>query len=281
MRRLSCFLFALTFSYLALPAQTCCAPAADSPTAEFAALGTQKAFQNAHANPQPLAYQDAKGKDVSFLTPDGKTGQGYYIGTEQATGRYLLLIHEWWGLNDHIRQEAENWYATLEDVNVLAIDLYDGKVATERKQAAEFMQGVKEERAKAIIQGALNNMGPDAQVQTIGWCFGGGWSHQAAIMAGAQAQGCIIYYGMPESDPEKLKPLQADVLGIFAGQDKWINGEVVAKFEAAMQSAGKNLTARTFDAAHAFANPSRDIYDAQAAQEARQMSLDFLKAHFK
>ncbi|HHG84337.1 MAG TPA: dienelactone hydrolase family protein, partial [Bacteroidetes bacterium] len=121
----------------------------------------------------------------------------------------------------------------------------------------------------------------EAQVQTIGWCFGGGWSHQASIMAATQGAGCVIYYGMPEVDQAKLKPLQADVLGIFAGQDQWINGEVVRNFEAAMQQAGKSISTKTFDAAHAFANPSRAIYDKKAADEANQMSLAFLQSHFK
>ncbi|MEM0999829.1 MAG: dienelactone hydrolase family protein [Bacteroidota bacterium] len=265
-----------------LPAQpkSCCETECATPTAAFASLGMEVDFRTTHANPTGFILEDPRGTAVKFLTPDGQTANGYYIPAETPSPNYLLVIHEWWGLNDYVRNESDRLHAALGNVNVLALDLYDGKVATERAQAAEYMRGASEERIRAIVRGALNNVGPQAKVQTIGWCFGGGWSHQTAIMAGTQASGCVIYYGMPESDPEKLGALQAPVLGIFAGQDKWINGEVVAKFEGAMREAGKTVTTKTFDAAHAFANPSRDIYDETATREANQMALDFLKAHF-
>lgn len=260
---------------------SCCDADGPTPTAEFANLGEKQQFQAAHANPQGFVLENPKGETITFLTADGATGSGYYLPAEKHSGKYLIVIHEWWGLNDYVRNEAERLHGELGDVNILALDLYDGKVATDRKKAAEYMKGASEERIRAIIRGALNNVGPDAKVQTIGWCFGGGWSHQTAIMAGAQSTGCVMYYGMPETDTDKLAPLQAPVLGLFAGKDKWINAEVVAKFEAAMKSADKTLTVKSFDAEHAFANPTRDIYDEKAAKEANEMALKFLQANFE
>jgi carboxymethylenebutenolidase len=276
-------LLAVVFSFpflLSAQSQSCCDADASSPTSQFADLGTRKEFRAVHANPTGFVLENPKGTEVKFLTPDGQTANGYYIPAGAPSQKYLLVIHEWWGLNDYVRGESDRLHGELGDVNVLALDLYDGKVATERKQAAEYMKGASEERIRAIIRGALNNLGPEARVQTIGWCFGGGWSHQTAIMAGDQATGCVIYYGMPETKVEKLAALQAPVLGIFASQDGWINAEVVAKFEKAMGEAGKEVTTRTFDAAHAFANPTRDIYDKSAATEANQLALDFIRKHF-
>ena len=87
------------------------------------------------------------------------------------------------------------------------------------------MQGVKEDRAKAIIKGAIAYAGPNAHIATIGWCFGGGWSLQASLLAGKQDVACVMYYGMPEQDVNKLKTLHADVLGNFANKDNWINSK--------------------------------------------------------
>lgn len=276
------FSFALLWA-VSLQAQShsCCDANAPTPTAEFANLGEKRQFQAAHANPKGFVLENPKGQTLTFLTADGATGSGYYLAAEKNSGKYLIVIHEWWGLNDYVRNEAERLHGELGDVNILALDLYDGKVATDRKQAAEYMQGASEERIRAIIRGALNNIGSDAKVQTIGWCFGGGWSHQTAIMAGSQSVGCVMYYGMPETDVDKLGPLEAPVLGIFAGKDKWINADVVAKFEAAMQSADKTLTVKSYDAEHAFANPTRDIYDEKSAKDANALALKFLQGNFE
>ncbi|MEM7037184.1 MAG: dienelactone hydrolase family protein, partial [Bacteroidota bacterium] len=173
---------------------SCCDPSEGSATASFAALGQEDGFRAAHQTPRNFVLEDAKGANVTFLTPDGKTGGGYYVPAETDADKYLFVIHEWWGLNDHIRAEAERLQAELGDVHVLALDLYDGKVATDRQSASQYMQSVDEARAKAIIQGALNNVGAEAKVGTIGWCFGGGWSLQATLLAGSQAAGCVLYY---------------------------------------------------------------------------------------
>jgi carboxymethylenebutenolidase len=87
----------------------------------------------------------------------------------------------------------------------------------------------------------LPTPGPKAHIATIGWCFGGGWSLQTSLLAGKKAVACVMYYGMPEQDVNKLKTLNADVLGNFANKDQWINPKVVAKFDADMKAAGKKV----------------------------------------
>ena len=132
-------------------------------------------------------------------------------------------------MNDYIKQESEKIFKTLGYVNVIAIDLYDKKVATNRDSAGKYMQAVKTERATAIIQGALNYAGADADIATIGWCFGGGWSLQASLLAGARARACVMYYGMPEESEEKLSDLQSPVFFVWPEQDKWINKDEIGR----------------------------------------------------
>jgi len=143
------------------------------------------------------------------------------------------------------------------------------------------MQAVKTERAAAIIKGAEMYAGPKAQFASVGWCFGGGWSLQSALLGGKQTVGCVMYYGMPEKDVAKLKTLNSDVLGLFAEQDKWINPEVVKQFEKDMAAAGKKVTVKEYPADHAFANPSNPKYNKELAADAHQKALAYLKARLK
>jgi carboxymethylenebutenolidase len=200
---------------------------------------------------------------------------------KKPTNNWLFVIHEWWGLNDFVKHESEKIYNDLGDVNVLDLDLYDGKVAATREDAGKYMQAVKEDRAQAIIKGALAYVGPNAHIATIGWCFGGGWSLQASILAGKQDVACVMYYGMPEQDVNKLKALHADVLGNFANKDGWINPKVVATFEENMKAAGKKLEVHQYDADHGFANPSNPIYDSAATKDAYEHTIAFLKPRLK
>lgn len=258
---------------------SCCTkPSADA-TTQFAVLGSDKNFQAKHDNPLPFTLQNQKGKMVTFKTPDGKTGSAYEIKAPKKTDNYLLVIHEWWGLNDYIKQEAERLASELGNVNVLALDLYDGQVAADREKAVQYMQSVTPERGKAIINGAINYAGKDPDIATIGWCFGGSWSLQTAIEAGDKAEAAVIYYGMPERDVERLKKLNAPVLGIFAQQDGSITPEIVRDFEQKMKQANKDVTIKMYDAVHAFANPSNPKYDKQAAEDAHKLAIAFLKKH--
>ena len=234
------------------------------------------AFQAAHETPDAIATP-TDGSMMTFPTPDGKTASAYALVPENPDGNFLFVIHEWWGLNDHIKQEAGRLFNSLGDVTVLALDMYDGKVATSQEQAGEFMQAVTEDRANAIIQGALNYAGDEAGIGTVGWCFGGGWSLKASILAGDQGKACVMYYGMPVQEADKLAPIKADILGIFAEKDGWITPEVVSKFESLAKATGENIEIHEYDAVHAFANPSNPKYDKEKADEANAIALKFLQ----
>jgi carboxymethylenebutenolidase len=229
---------------------SCCSV---SSTAQFAMLSNDKNFETTHESPLAFNYEAKSGKFISFPTKDSLEGKGFFVKADSETNNYLFVIHEWWGLNDYIERESEKLQTEL-GVNVLALDLYDGKVATTAEQAGKLMQSVSEERAKAIINGAIQYVGAKAKIGTVGWCFGGGWSMQTSLLAKKQAVGCVIYYGMPEKDSSKLAALNCDVLGIFGTKDKWISPVVVQEFEKNMKKANKTLTVKNYDADHAFAN---------------------------
>lgn len=243
-------------------------------------LATDKDFSGGHDAPLPYSYA-GDGQMITFKTTDGQTGHAFEIKSAKPSNKYLFVIHEWWGLNDYIKKEAATYAQEMPGVNVIALDLYDGQVATTPEEAGKLMQGVKTERAQAIIKGAEMYAGPKAQFASVGWCFGGGWSLQSALLGGKQTVGCVMYYGMPEKDVAKLKTLNSDVLGLFAEQDKWINPEVVKQFEKDMAAAGKKVTVKEYPADHAFANPSNPKYNKELAADAHQRALTYLKARLK
>ena len=244
---------------------------------DMAQFSEDEEFKESHEQPTEINFM-GKGRMLEFNTVDGETAKGYLLTPERKTDKVLFVIHEWWGLNDQIKKEAQRLFDSLENVTVLALDLYDGKVATTQENASKLMQSVQPERAESIIRGAIGLMGTNAKIATVGWCFGGGWSLKASIIAGNQGAGCVIYYGMPVQEPNEIAPLKADILGIFANQDGWITPEVVTNFEDLANQAGKNLEVHQFDAEHAFANPSSPRYKEDAAQVANQVVLSFLQS---
>jgi carboxymethylenebutenolidase len=245
----------------------------------FTSFGGQKEFKDAHQVPADFVLKDAKGKMITFDTKDGKPANAYFVASPKKSEKYILVFHEWWGLNDFIKREADELQSKLGNVNILAIDLYDGNVATNRDDAAKYMQAAKPERDMDIISGAIKFVGKDAQVGTIGWCFGGGWSLQASIMLGKQGKACVMYYGIIKNTPETFKDLNAPVLGIFAEKDGWVTPAVVSNLEKNIKEAGKKITVKSFNADHAFANPSNTSFDEKATKEAKSLTLEFFEEH--
>ncbi|MEM9829000.1 MAG: dienelactone hydrolase family protein [Bacteroidota bacterium] len=241
----------------------------------FASLANDPTFRGKHDLVE-YTHENARGEEITFATPDGQQGMAYYLSAKEESNQYLLVIHEWWGLNDHIKREAEKLHKDLDNVHVMALDIYDGKVATTRELAQKYMQSVSTDRAKAIINGAIQHAGESAEIATIGWCFGGGWSLQSTILADEQAIGCVMYYGMPVQEIAQIQEIKTDVLGIFAEYDGYITPKVVEEFEQKMKEADKNITVHMYEADHGFANPSGSRYDEDAATDAYDKTLAFL-----
>lgn len=254
--------------------KSCCST---EESVSFTSFSEEKEFRDIHQIPAAFTLKDALGQMITFKTKDGKSANGYFVISEKPSNKFIFVFHEWWGLNDYIRKESDELKKKLVDVNILAIDLYDGNVADNREDAAKYMQSVKDERAFNIIKGAIDYVGKEAKVGTIGWCFGGGWSLQASIMLGKQGRACVMYYGIIENTPETFKELNAPVLGIFAEKDGWVNPEVYGNLEKNLKAAGKNVTIKSYDADHAFANPSNAKFDEKATKDAKELTLKFFK----
>jgi carboxymethylenebutenolidase len=273
-------LVALVVAHVSNAQHNCCT--ISQVTMHNAELAMNDEFVKTHLEPKAFTLETPKGEMVEFATADGKMAKAYLLKSARKSKKYLFVFHEWWGLNDYIKKEAEQYAADLKDVNVMAIDLYDGQVATTREDAAKLMGGMSDARARAIVNGALTYAGKKAKVATTGWCMGGAWSLQTAIEGQKKVVGCVMYYGFPEMNVDKLKLLQTDILGIFAEKDAFINVETVKAFEAKVKEAGKTITVYNYVAVHAFANPSNPEYNAQAAKDAYETKvLPYLKARLK
>lgn len=236
-------------------------------------------FAYLHPAPLKLNSWQAQGKRISFPAADGKDAQGYYIAPNKKSKKWLIVIQEWWGLNEQIMAEADKYAASLGDFNVLAVDLFDGKVAATPDSAMKYSRGADPARVATIIKAAITQAGQDAGIYSVGWCFGGMWSLQTAILAGKQAKGTIMFYGRPETDIEKLKTIQCDVLGFFGNLDKSPSPEMVNAFEKSMADIGKPLVTHKYEAGHGFANPSNPRHDANATADSYSKAIAFLKTH--
>ncbi|XXX74800.1 dienelactone hydrolase family protein [Sorangium sp. So ce134] len=195
----------------------------------------------------------------------------------------LVVIHEWWGLNEHIKhwtdRLAEDGYAAL------AVDMYGGKVATTPDDAMAAMKAVDEAKGLEVVRAAHRFLSTDARVSaqrtgSIGWCFGGAWSLKLALNE-PELDAAVIYYGRLVTDPAQLKAIKAPVLGVFGNKDKGIPPEVVNEFDKALHDAGVEHQVLRYDADHAFANPSGERYDTKAAADAWEKVRQFLAAKLK
>ena len=209
----------------------------------------------------------------------GKSVHAYLAMPAKTPAPAIVIIHEWWGLNDQIKA------VTAEFANqgylALAIDLMGGAVATTRAAASAQMKAVNGAQADETAAHWVNWMrGHDkstGKVSTVGWCFGGGWSLNASISRPVDAT--VIYYGRVTRTAQDLARLKGRVLGHFATQDKWINKNMVGAFEAAMKGADKPVASHWYEANHAFANPTSARYDAGDAKLAWTRTLDFFRAN--
>ena len=255
---------------------SCCSA---SSVTEFANLGKDLSFILTHEEPLPYVLQNPSGTTTTFPIAGESDGQGYYIKGAKTSTKWIFVIQEWWGLNDYIRNEAEKLHKAFPDAHILALDMYDGKTATKREEAAALMQAAKPERLEKIIINAAIFAGKDAKIATIGWCFGGAWSNKAAVLLGEKAVASVMYYGMPVSDMAQLSDIKAPILGIFAEMDGWISPKVVEDFKSNMQKANKSLELHTYAADHAFANPSNPKFNKEFADDAWAKSIAFIKKH--
>lgn len=197
----------------------------------------------------------------------------------------IILIQEWWGLTDWIKQNADRYAA--KGYVVIAPDLYRGKVAADADEAHQLMRGLPDDRAMADMKAAFDFLAVRADVDpkriaVAGWCMGGGYALSLAL-AEPRLAGVIINYGRLVSDAEKLKKLEAPVQGNFGGTDKGISVEDVRAFETALKTNGTVTDIMIFESSgHGFMNPNNTKgYDAKAAEKAWARMDSFLEKHLR
>ena len=226
------------------------------------------------------------GTDVAYATVGDKTITGYLARPEGRTAHAgILVIQEWWGLNDNIRAMADRLAG--EGYVALAVDLYEGEVAVSRDGAASLMRKSME-RESALednLRQAYTYLTAEAgasEIGVIGWCFGGGWSLRTAMLMGDRIGAAVIYYGRLVTDPEELSSLSAPILGIFGELDDGIPVETVREFESALVSRRHDAQIHIYpDADHAFANPSGTRYNEAAAADAWAKTLRFFDQYLR
>ena len=193
----------------------------------------------------------------------------------------IIMIHEWWGLNDNIRAMAERLAG--EGYIVLAVDLFGGDMATDPEAARLLMLRAVEDPAgvSSNIEQAFAFVSETAgapAVASLGWCFGGGWSLNTAMMFPEQLDAAVIYYGQVTDDEDKLRPVQAPILGFFGDEDQGIKIQSVNRFEEALERLRKSHAIHVYaGAGHAFANPTGNNYNAEYAEDAWAKTLAFLR----
>ncbi|MCB9882913.1 MAG: dienelactone hydrolase family protein [Planctomycetes bacterium] len=199
----------------------------------------------------------------------------------------IVVIHEWWGLNDHIRHWADRLAA--DGYAALAVDLYGGQVAETPEQARSLMMAVDADHAADVLARAHRLLAEDPRVRApkrgvVGWCFGGGWSLKHAI-ATPDLDAAVLYYGRLETDPKVLAAIHAPLLAIFGTRDQGIPPAAVQAFEEAAKQADTppsfSLRVLSYDAEHAFANPSSARYDAVSASAAWDEVRAFFASHLR
>ena len=241
------------------------------------------AREHAGDTPVPAAAGGAPAREVSGAVIEQDGLRGYLARPADAPRAGLIVIHEWWGLNENIREMSNRLAAA--GYLALAVDLYDGEAATDPARARELMSAAMDapERIDAQLEAAfrwLRDEGGVARVGTIGWCFGGALSLRTAMMLPEELDAAVIYYGRVVTEPARLAPLMMPILGIFGGQDRGIPVASVLEFEAILQTLGKTAEIVIYDDAdHAFANPSGTRYEPAAADDAWRRTLEFLAEH--
>lgn len=223
------------------------------------------------------------GQDLDSFVESEEVKNGY-IAQPIKEGNYpgIIMIHEWWGLNDNIKEMAK--ILAKEGYVVYAVDLYNGEVAENSDKARELSSSVRSNPEKAIVTMKqavtyLKERGA-TKVGSLGWCFGGGQSLQLSLNEDLDAT--VIYYGNLIDDVDKLKEINSPVLGIFGDKDTGIPVETVKAFESNLNSLGiENYIYIYQNVGHAFANPSGNNYAKNETIDAWEKTVEFLNMNMK
>ena len=222
------------------------------------------------------------GELIEFSS-NGSTTSGYLTLPESGSGAALIVLQEWWGLVDHIKDVADRFAA--EGFVALAPDLYHGESTSSPDDAGRLMMALDIDRAARDVSGAIQyllDLGAVApkKVGTVGFCLGGQLALAAACQS-AEVAACVDFYGVHPNITLDFSGLRAPVLGLFAENDAFVSPEVAGKLEHDLNEAGATTDFHIYPGVdHAFFNDTRpDVHDAAAANDAWRRSVEFFRAH--
>lgn len=226
-----------------------------------------------------------KTETVSYKS--GEETVSGFLALPEGGGKHpaIIAIHEWWGLNDWVKEEAQKFAA--EGYVVLAPDLYRGKVATSPDDAHILMRGLPDDRGLRDLEAAYSYLSSRSDVDSgkigsIGWCMGGGWSLKLAVDQPKLAA-CVVNYGMLPTDPATIAKIKAPVMGNFGADDQGIPPSAVNAFESSMKAASKTTDIKVYSGAgHAFENPNnKNGYRPEATADANKRITAFFAKYLK
>ena len=218
-------------------------------------------------------------KIVSYY--DGTTG---YLAKPIEIGEYpaIVMIHEWWGLNDNIKEMAEK--LASHGYIVLAVDLYNNQVGTTSEEARKLVTSYDGEEGIKNMAAAVSYLKTTESAEmvgSIGWCFGGGQSLSLALN-NEDLDATVMYYGQVTAETEKLSQMSTPILGIFAEEDRGIPVDSVQEFDMQLDSLGIENEIIIYPGVdHAFANPSGDRYAPEESKDAWNKTLEFFNFNLK
>ncbi len=228
------------------------------------------------------------GKMISFKRPDGKSVNGYLAEPAQgAKAPGIVVIQEWWGLNEQIKGVADKLAAA--GYRALVPDLYRGKVALEANEAQHLMQGLNfADAAGQDIRGAVQYLKKDSKkVGVTGFCMGGALTVLSAVNV-PEANAAVIWYGYPPIEYVDASKIKIPVMGHWATQDQAFAISGVDALEKKLRDAKVNFEFHRYNAKHAFANETADTkkldmlkYDKAAADLAWKRTMEFLAKNLK
>jgi len=218
----------------------------------------------------------------------GSTKVNGYLAIPAGEGTHpgVIVIQEWWGVNDWVKQQAD--LLAREGYVAFAPDLYKGRVATTAEEAHQLISGLAEDEALRILLASTDFLRSRDDVRanaigTIGWCMGGKYSIRLAA-ADPGVRAAVMYYGAPITDPASIQHIQAAVLGNFGADDEGPTPDQVNTFRAALKKAGKRVDFKIYPkAGHAFANVNNPWggYREAAAKDAWVRTLAFFRKELK
>jgi carboxymethylenebutenolidase len=207
-----------------------------------------------------------------------------FLARPSQEGNYpgVILIHEWWGLNDNIKSMARG--LASHGYVVLAVDLYGGQVATTSDGARQLLLTFNQETGISNIDSAVKFLKQNYNVDkiaTIGWCFGGSQSLNYAL-SGNKLDATVIYYGQPVTNATKLSAIKWPVLGFYGDKDQNFPVDTIKEFQSSLNSTGIENEIYIYPGlGHAFANPSGTNYAPQQTIDAWDKTLSFLEKYLK